>query len=151
MVRSPVAGRINRVLVTTPGSAITAGQPLVEIVPTSGGLAIDARVSAQDIGSVRINQPARIAITAYEQAVHGTLEGRVVTISPDSIIDERTGAVFYEVRVVADRATLNSPTGQRLTIEPGMVAEVNLLGEKRSVLSYILSPITRLGERAFRE
>ena len=151
VVRAPLDGRVNRVLVTTRGSAVGPGAPLLELVPSGGGLLVEARIAAQDIGRVRIDQPARVALTAYDQAVHGTLDGRVVTISPDSLTDERTGEIYYLVRVQTRSETLASATGQSLPVGPGMVAEVSLLGERRSVLSYLLTPITRLSDRALRE
>ena len=79
------------------------------------------------------------------------LEGSVVGISPDAVLEERTGETFYIVRVRTDRNALRNRNGRRMPIGPGMVAEVDLLGDKRTILQYILSPITRLGETAFRE
>lgn len=148
-VRSPLAGRINRVLVTTVGASVAPGQPLVEIVPAEESLLVEARVAPKDIGSVRLGQPAKVNVSAYDSAVYGSLSGAVVAISPDAVADERTGETFYlvQVRTRGDR----TGTGRKLPIGPGMVADVSLLGDKRSVLSYLLSPITRLGERALRE
>jgi adhesin transport system membrane fusion protein len=148
-VRSPLAGRINRVLVTTVGASVSPGQPLVEIVPAEETLLVEARVLPKDIGSVRLGQPAKVDVTAYDASIYGSLSGAVVAISPDAVADERTGETFYlvQVRTRGDRTR----TGRKLAIGPGMVADISLLGDKRSVLSYLLSPITRLGERALRE
>lgn len=151
VLRSPIDGRVNRVLVSTRGSAVSPGQPLVEVVPTEDTLVIEARISPKDIGAVRIGQEAKIGITAYDQTVYGALTGKVVTISPDSIVDEATGEIFYLVRVATEANALAGPGGQKLEIGPGMVADVALLGDKRTVLQYLLSPVTRLSERAFRE
>jgi membrane fusion protein, adhesin transport system len=98
-----------------------------------------------------MGQESKVAITAYDRAVYGTLDGRVVGISPDAVLDERTGLSHYTVRVRTGTNALIHPSGQRLPISPGMVAEVNLLGDSRTVLQYILTPITRLGETALRE
>ncbi|HYJ28802.1 MAG TPA: HlyD family type I secretion periplasmic adaptor subunit [Allosphingosinicella sp.] len=151
IVRSPVRGRVNRVLVTTVGGTIAPGAPLVEIVASEDSLIIEAMVRPQDIASVRMNQPARVNITAYDPSVYGALEGRVVSISPDSLTVERTGESFYTVRVRTSSNALRGRRGEALQIGPGMQAEVNLLGDKRSVLNYLMSPITRLRETAFRE
>ena len=151
VVRSPVRGRVNRVLVTTVGGTVAPGAPLVEIVASRDTLLVEAMVRPQDIGSVRMNQNARVNITAYDPAVYGSLEGRVVSISPDALLDERTGESFYTVRVRTSSNALANPRGRPLQIGPGMVAEVNLLGDKRTILSYLLSPITRLRQTAFRE
>jgi adhesin transport system membrane fusion protein len=151
VIRAPLSGMINRVLVSTRGGSVRAGEPLVEIVPSEESLLIEARVRPADIGSVRLNQHARVAITAYDRSIYGLLEGRVVSISPDAVAEERTGETFYLVRVRTDGNILRNPEGRTAQIGPGMVAEVDLLGDKRTILQYLLSPITRLSEKAFRE
>lgn len=151
VLRAPLAGRVNRVLVTTRGGTVQPGQPLVEIVPSEESLLIEAQVRPQDIAFVRIGQEAKVAITAYDRAVYGTLDGRVVAISPDAVLDERTGETHYVVRVRTAANALIDPGGRPLPIGVGMVAEVDMLGDRRSVLQYLLTPITRLRERAFRE
>jgi len=152
VLRAPLAGRINRVLVTTRGGTIRAGEPVVEIVPSEGSLLIEARVKPDDIAFVRLGQRARVAITAYDRSIYGVLEARVVSISPDAVAEERTGETFYIVRVRTDQAVLRAPGGgPAMPIGPGMVAEVDLIGQKRSVLQYLLTPISRLRETALRE
>src|SRR5690606_17228503 len=83
-VRAPMAGKINRVLVTTVGGTVGPGEPLVEIVPDEETLLIEAMVPPKDIGSVRIGQEAKVDVTAYDPAIYGSLSGRVTAISPDS-------------------------------------------------------------------
>ena len=151
VLRAPVAGRVNRVLVTTPGGTVQPHQPLVEIVPSEDNLLIEAQIKPQDIGSVHIGQMATVGITAYDRAIYGALEGRVISISPDATVVERTGESFYSVRVRTTGNALRDAQGHALPIGAGMVAEVDLLGDDRSILSYILTPITRLRESAFRE
>lgn len=151
VLRAPVAGRVNRVLITTPGGSVQPHQPLVEIVPSEDNLLIEAQIRPQDIGSVHLGQMASVGITAYDRSIYGALEGRVISISPDATVVERTGESFYSVRVRTTGRALRDADGRSLPIGAGMVAEVDLLGDDRSVLSYILTPITRLRESAFRE
>jgi adhesin transport system membrane fusion protein len=148
-VRAPLAGRVNRVLVTTVGGSVGPGAPLVEIAPDRETLLVEAMILPKDIGTVRIGQRAKVDISAYDPAVYGSLSGRVQAISPDAVADERTGQTFYIVQVRTDSDSTG--TGRKLAIGTGMTADISLLGDKRSVLSYLLSPITRLSERAFRE
>jgi membrane fusion protein, adhesin transport system len=150
VVRSPLAGRVNRVLVTTVGGTIAPGAPLVEIVPSEESLLVEVQVRPEDIAWVRSGQDAKINVTAYDQSIYGSLDGQVVSISPDATLNERTGESFYTVRVATNNK-LRDRSGRVLEIGPGMVADVSLLGDKRSVLDYILSPITRLSETALRE
>lgn len=148
-IRAPMTGKVNRVLVTTVGGSVAAGMPIVEIVPSNDALFFEVMVRPGDIGNVGLGQRARIEVTAYNSAVFGTLEGRVTSISPDAVQTEN-GDSFYTVEVQSDGA-LKDQNGKRLRIGSGMMANVSLLGEKRSILSYLFTPITRLSETAFRE
>lgn len=150
-VVAPMDGRINRVAVSTVGGVVGAGAPLVELVPSGDTLLVEAMVAPKDIAAVRIGQPARLNISAYESAVFGAMDGSVITISPDATLDERTGESHYTVRVQAKAGSLRDQHGRTLPIGPGMTVDVNLLGEERSILSYLFTPITRLSERAMRE
>jgi adhesin transport system membrane fusion protein len=151
IVRAPLSGRVNRVLVSTVGGTVRPGDPLVEIVPINDKLMIEAAIDPKDIAFVRLGQLAKTSITAYDSAIYGTLGGKVIGISPDAVLDQRTGASHFIVRVEMDEAGLRDQQGHDLPIGPGMVANVSLLGDKRSVLAYLLTPITRLSETAFRE
>lgn len=150
IIRSPVTGRVNRVLVTTVGGSVAAGSPIAEIVPSNDALYVEAMIRPQDIANVGLGQAATIEITAYNRAIYGTLKGTVTSISPDAVKDEKTGESFYTVELQTGDKLLDRD-GKPLDIGPGMVANVNLLGEKRSILSYIFTPITRLKETAFRD
>jgi adhesin transport system membrane fusion protein len=151
VLRAPLAGRINRVLVTTRGGTIRPGEPVVEIVPSNESLVIEVQIHPSDIAFVRIGQPAHVAITAYDRSVYGVLDGTVTTISPDATVNERTGESYYTVKVRTNVNFLRDTAGRQMPIGVGMTAEVDLLGEKRTILQYIHSPIARLGETALRE
>jgi adhesin transport system membrane fusion protein len=150
VIRAPLPGKVNRVLVTTVGSAVGPGAPMVEIVPSEETLLVEAMVRPQDIGWVHIGQKAKVSITAYDPSIYGSLKGVVTAISPDATVNEKTGESHYIVQV---RTTKNAlvHNGRLLPIGTGMIADISLLGDKRSVLAYILTPITRLNETAFRE
>jgi adhesin transport system membrane fusion protein len=150
-VKAPLAGTVNRVLVTTVGAAISPGAPLVEIVPSEESLLVETLIRPQDIGTVRMAQKAKVNVTAYDPSVYGGLDGTVVAISPDAVLNERTGESFYTVQVRTASNALKDKQGKPLQIGTGMVADVSLLGDKRTVLEYILSPLTKLRDTAFRE
>lgn len=150
IIRAPMSGKVNRVLVTTVGGSVRAGEAIAEIVPSEKALYVEAQVKPSDIALVRLGQPAMVEITAYNASIFGKLDGKVTAISPDATINEKTGESFYTVEVQTV-STLVDADGRPLPIGPGMVANVSLLGEKRSVLSYLFTPITRLAETAFRE
>jgi adhesin transport system membrane fusion protein len=150
VIRAPMSGKVNRVLVTTVGGTVSAGMPIAEIVPSHDALYVEAMVKPSDIANIRLGQKAAVEITAYNSAIYGKLDGAVTSISPDAVLNEKTGESFYTVEVETTDH-LRDQAGKILTIGPGMVANVNLLGDKRSILSYIFTPITRLSENAFRE
>jgi adhesin transport system membrane fusion protein len=150
VVRAPLPGRVNRVLITTIGSAVGPGAPLVEIVPSEETLLVETQVRPQDIAWVRMGQKAKVSITAYDPSIYGSLDGVVSAISPDATLNEKTGESFYTVQVRTARNALEK-NGRRMPIGTGMIADVSLLGDKRTILNYILSPITKLSETAFRE
>jgi adhesin transport system membrane fusion protein len=150
-IRSPIAGTVQRVLVATIGGAVAPGAPLVEVVPGGDTLVIEAQVRPEDIAFVHTGQKAAVKLTAYDSSVYGALQGKVDRISPDAVINERSGEGHFLVRVVTGASALKAPDGAGVPIAAGMVAEVSFIGRKRSVLSYILNPVTKLSENAFRE
>ena len=124
---------------------------LVEIVPSEESLLVETMIRPQDIAFVRTGQKAKVNITAYDPSIYGALDGLVTAISPDAVLNEKTGESFYTVQVRTTSNALKDKAGKPLPIGTGMVADVSLLGDKRTVLEYILSPIAKLGQTAFRE
>ena len=145
-VKSPVRGRVQRLLANTVGGVVQPGKDIVEIVPLDDTLVLEARVAPKDIAFIRPGQAATVKFTAYDFAIYGGLEAKVENISPDTVVDER-GNAFYLVRVRTDRASFND----KLPIIPGMTAEVDVLTGKKSVLSYLLKPLLKVQAYALRE
>ena len=148
-VRSPVTGTINRLLVNTVGGVIQPGMDLVEIVPLEDTLVVEAKIKPSDIAFLRPNQEAKVKFTAYDFTIYGGLEAKLEHISADSITDEM-GNSFYLVRL---RTTKNylGPESDPLPIIPGMVASVDILTGKKTILAYLLKPVLRAKYMALRE
>lgn len=149
VVRSPVRGTIKQIKVKTVGGVIQPGMDLIEIVPADDSLLVDAKVVPSDIAFIHPGQKASVKLTAYDFSIHGGLEAHVLLISPDTIEDQ-DGNSYYEVRLKTDSASLGSGRNA-LPIIPGMTVEVDILTGKKSVLDYILKPILKTQELAFRE
>ena len=145
-IKSPVKGTINRLLVTTVGGVLQPGKEIVEIVPSDDALLLEARISPKDIGFLRPGLPAMVRFTAYDFAIYGGLDAVIDHIAADTVTDE-DGNAFYLVRV----RTLKSSLGKSMPIIPGMVAEVDIMTGKKSILSYLLKPVTRAKAHAFTE
>jgi len=148
-VRSPVYGTINRLLVNTVGGVIQPGMDLIEIVPLEDTLLIEARIKPADIAFLRPNQEAMVKLTAYDYSIYGGLEANLEHISADSITDEK-GNSYYLVRLRTKKSYLG-PESDPLPIIPGMVASVDILTGKKTILSYLLKPVLRAKYMALRE
>lgn len=149
-LRAPIGGTVNRVLVATVGGSVRPGEPLIEIVPNDDSLVVEAEIKPADIAFVHLGQRATVKLTAYDYSVYGSLPARIEQISPDAVINERTGEGHFTVRV-RTLGALHAQDGAALPIGAGMVAQVDLLGHKRSILSYLLTPVSKLRDNAFRE
>lgn len=145
-VKSPVRGRVQRLLAHTVGGVVQPGRDLVEIVPLDDALVLEARVAPKDIAFVRPGQAAMVKFSAYDFAIYGGLEATVDSISPDTVADER-GNAFYLVRV----RTAKAGFGAQRPIIPGMTAQVDVLTGRKTVLSYLLKPVLKIRDQALRE
>jgi adhesin transport system membrane fusion protein len=148
-VRSPVTGTINRLLVNTVGGVIQPGMDLVEIVPLEDTLVIEAKVKPSDIAFLRPNQEAKVKFTAYDFTIYGGLKAKLEHISADSITDEKDNS-YYLVRLRTNRNYLG-PESDPLPIIPGMIASVDILTGKKTILAYLLKPVLRAKYMALRE
>lgn len=148
-VRAPVAGIVKTLHVNTIGQVVKPGSDLVEIVPVNDTLLVEARIRPQDIAFLRPGQPALVKITAYDFSLYGGLDGQVEQIGADSITDEK-GETFYLIRVRTGSNQLRH--GDRnLPIIPGMVAQVDVKTGSKTVLTYIIKPLTRMRQDALHE
>jgi adhesin transport system membrane fusion protein len=146
-IRSPVNGTVKQLKVNTVGGVVQPGKDVIELVPSDDALLLEARVAPKDIAFLKPGQKAMVKFTAYDYAIYGSLEATLELISADSVLDEK-GNAFFLVRV----RTLSTTIGaQKLPIIPGMVAEVDILTGKKSVLTYLLKPILRAQARAMTE
>ncbi len=143
LVRSPVAGIVNRVYVSTVGGVIQPGEPIVDIVPNDDALVVEAKIRPADIAFLRPGQEVILKFTAYDFSIYGGLEGEVVHISADTIQDEIDKEHYYMIKVRNTGGMLKSG-GKELSIIPGMVTEVDILTGRRTVLQYLTKPLHRM-------
>ncbi|MBF0621828.1 MAG: HlyD family type I secretion periplasmic adaptor subunit [Magnetococcales bacterium] len=148
-VRSPVRGAVIRVRVNTIGQVVRSGMDLVEIMPLDDSLLIEAQIRPQDIAFIRPGQQTMVKFTAYDFSIYGGLFGILEHISADTITDEQ-GENFYQIQVRTKENHLKK-AGRVLPIIPGMVATVDILTGKKSVLDYLLKPILKAKHTAMRE
>ena len=147
-LRSPVRGTVKRILLKK-GSVAKPAETIMEILPTDGALLVEAKFSPVDRGFLFVNQPAMVKVSAYEFSIYGGLEATVIKISEDTI-DDKKGEPWYEVQFLTKRSSILY-RGEELAILPGMTVTVDVLTDKKSVLSHILAPIRKAMQIAMTE
>ncbi|WP_218572134.1 HlyD family type I secretion periplasmic adaptor subunit [Pseudomonas xionganensis] len=149
LVTSPVRGIVKQLLVNTIGGVIQPGSDLVEIVPLDDNLLVEARIRPQDIAFLHPGQEAMVKFTAYDYTIYGGLKAELEQIGADTVTDDE-GNSFYEIKLRTERSHLGTEESPLLII-PGMVASVDIITGKKSVLNYLLKPIIRARAEALRE
>jgi membrane fusion protein, adhesin transport system len=148
-VYSPDEGIIQKIFFNTIGGVIKPGDNLVEVVPTGENLLIETKIKPSDIAFIHYNQDAKVKFTAYDYAIYGGLDGKVIKISADTEMDEDKKS-FYKLQIQASNNHLEK-NGKEFPIIPGMVVNVDILTGKKSILDYILKPILRAKQYTFTE
>ena len=152
LIRAPMHGIVKTIANKTVGGVVQPGGPMVEMVPVEDTLLIETRLKPSDIAFVHMGQRALVKATAYDYSIFGGLEGRIEYVSADSIVPQtpQQGEPYYVAHV---RTSSNAIVyhGRKLAISPGMLASVDIITGKRSVLYYLTKPINRARERAMTE
>ncbi len=150
---APTEGKVNNINITTIGGVVKPGEVIMEILPTSSDLIVEAKVSPADIANVKLGQAATVKLDAYDYTIFGAMQGTVDFISPDSLMEQtRNGEQpYYRVRIKIVGAQF-AKRGNEIVIKPGMTASVDIKARERTVLSYITKPLVKtlsegLGEK----
>ena len=149
-VRSPVDGVINQLNYVTADAYVSTGDVLLEIVPTGSDLIVETRINPKDIAEIVVGQEVKISLTAYDPSRYGRIDGNVLSISADAISDQQTGEQFY-LADVSISGMLYEDNGTEVTLLPGMVASIDVLSGKRTILDYFWQPIARTKDKALRD
>nr|WP_189661217.1 HlyD family type I secretion periplasmic adaptor subunit [Pseudomonas carnis] len=150
LVTSPVRGIVKQLLVNTVGGVIQPGSDMVEIVPLDDTLLVEAKIRPQDIAFLHPGQEAVVKFTAYDYTVYGGLKAKLERIGADTITDEDKKTTYYMITLRTDRSHLGTDE-KPLLIIPGMVASVDIITGKKSILSYLLKPIIKARAEALHE
>lgn len=151
VIRAPMEGIVSRLNFRTPGGFVNTGDVILELVPTGEALIVEAKIMPQDISRIRVDDAVRIRLSTYDSAKYGSVDGRVIRISPDAVVDEQNGGMSHYLVDVAIEGELRLETGELVTFIPGMTATVDVLSGKRTVLEYFWQPIARVQELALRD
>jgi HlyD family secretion protein len=148
-LRSPQDGVVHQLAVHTVGGIVGAGEQLMLIVPVNDKLFVEAHIARNDIDQVTPGQPAILRLSAFNKQTTPELTGILVKVSPDLSVDERTGTAFYTARIALPAVEVARL--DRLVLAPGMPVEVFLPSTRRTILSYLIKPVSDQIERSFRE
>ncbi len=149
LINSPVTGVVKIMHINTIGGVVQPGKEIMDILPTGDTLVVEVRVHPKDIAFIYPDQRAVVKLTAYDFSIYGGLNGKVIRISPDSIT-ESDGTTYYNVLIETDRNYLGTKDSP-LKLIPGMVVDSDIITGKKSILSYIMGPVLKTTENAFKE
>lgn len=146
---SPVDGTVSQLAIHTAGGVVEAAKPVMVIVPDGGALVADVKILNRDVGFVRVGQPVAVKLEAFPFTRYGALAGRIENLGSDAVEDEKLGLV-YPARISLD---LPRSPGRNDKIKPnvGMQVTADIRTGRRSILSYLLSPIDEASQEAGRE
>ncbi|MCG5240585.1 HlyD family type I secretion periplasmic adaptor subunit [Azospirillum doebereinerae] len=148
-MRAPLDGIVKTLAVSTKGAVVKAGETVVELVPRDGKLVVDARLPVQDIGYVRADQPVVVTLAGSDASRFGHIEGRVRTISPDTLLDANKQS-YYKVRVELP-VTSFAYGGKTYELFPGVRVTCSILTGRRTILDYVFSPVLNGLQHAMQE
>lgn len=149
-VRSPVKGIVRDIKIKTIGGVVRGGEEIMQIVPFEDTLVVEANILPSDVAFIHPGQEASVKVTAYDYAIYGSLEGKLLEISADTVHDPEQKMSFYHVFLRTDKNYLEHE-GKKLPIIPGMTVEVDILTGSRTVMEYMLKPIIKGFSTAFKE
>jgi adhesin transport system membrane fusion protein len=152
-LEAPTDGIVKNIRLTTIGGVLRPGDEVLQIVPTGEKLIIEAKVSPTDIAYVRIGQSATVKFDAYDSSIYGSAQGKVIYISPDTLTEQKSQGdqVYYRVHVSVDTKMLRPRPNEKIEIQPGMTATVEIKTGRNTVLKFLLKPITKTVSDSFGE
>jgi adhesin transport system membrane fusion protein len=152
-LNSPSKGVVKSIRVTTLGGVVRSGDTVMELLPTGGeGLILEAKVYPADIAFISVGQSASVKLDAFDASIYGGFTGEVIYVSPDTLSEEtqRGPQPYYRVHVRIGAKDFIGKNAAPMEVRPGMTAEVNLKVGRRSILSYIVNPVSKVMGAALR-
>jgi multidrug efflux pump subunit AcrA (membrane-fusion protein) len=148
VVTAPVTGLVKGIKINTVGAVVKPGEPLMEIVPTSKTLVVEAHIGASDIGNVAVGQRVKVKVSSYDYGRYGVVDGTLEFITATTFTDEK-GEKYYRGRIVLDSDHVGTHT--EMKILPGMTVQAGIITGRKSVMEYLLKPIQRSMKDALSE
>ncbi|HET8726856.1 MAG TPA: HlyD family type I secretion periplasmic adaptor subunit, partial [Alphaproteobacteria bacterium] len=150
VITAPIDGVVHELAIHTVGGVVQPAETLMLIVPDHDRLVGEVKLNPSDIDQLYPGQDVAIHFTAFDRATTPALEGRLASISPDLVQDQRTGAMYYAGRIETSEAELAKLGAEDLKLVPGMPLDAFIRTQDRTILSYLLKPLSDQLDRAFR-
>lgn len=139
LIASPVDGIVKQMYIFTKGGVVKPGQTIIDIIPSGDELVVDAKLPIGDVGYVQVGQPVTIRLASSESRRFDNLKGKVIFVTPDTILDTETGEPYYKVRIKTNRNYFKRGNLQ-YKLYPGMQVVASIITGKRTVMSYLVDP-----------
>jgi adhesin transport system membrane fusion protein len=153
-LRAPMAGIVKNVRITTLGGVIRPSEEVMQIVPLEDNLIIEAKAPPKDVAFLKLGLMTNIKIDAYDYTVYGSLKGKLIYISPDTLSEDlkQGEQAYYRIQVQTDGKRFSGKPNEDLEIQPGMTATVEIKTGHNTILKYLMKPVIKtmnesLGER----
>jgi adhesin transport system membrane fusion protein len=151
---APMAGLVKSIRVNTLGGVVRQGDEILQILPTESDLIVEAKVKPSDMANLKVGLPSNVKLDAYDSSIFGSMIGKVTYISPDSLTEEtKVGpSIYYRVKIAIDKKEFKGDMADQIEVRPGMTATIDIKTGNRSVLSFLLKPLSKtfgdaMGER----
>lgn len=153
VIYAPMDAIVKNIIITTKGAKVRPGDVILELVPSSDKLIVEAKFHPRDLSFIQIGQKAALKLDAYDYSIYGIFHGIVKYISPDALIEKtQKGEEFYfRVQIELDTKELITKNGRKIEISPGMTANIDIVTGERTVFDYLAKPIVKTMSESFQE
>ena len=153
VIYAPMDAIVKNILITTKGAKVRPGDVILELVPSSDKLIIEAKFQPKDLSFIQIGQKAAVKLDAYDYSIYGIFHGVVKYISPDALVEktQKGEELYFRVQIELDTKELNAKNGKKIEISPGMTANIDIITGERTVFDYLAKPIVKTLSESFQE
>jgi len=150
---APMAGLVKSIRVTTLGGVVRQGDEILQILPTESDLIVEAKIKPSDMANLKVGLPSKVKLDSYDPSIFGSMLGKVTYISPDSLTeDTKTGPmIYYRVKIAIDKKEFKGERADQIEVRPGMTATADIKTGSRSVLTFLLKPLSKTFDNAMGE
>lgn len=153
VIYAPMDAIVKNIIITTKGAKVRPGDVILELVPSSDKLIVEAKFHPRDLSFIQIGQKAAVKLDAYDYSIYGIFHGIVKYISPDALLEktQKGDELYFRVQIELDTKELITKNGRKIEISPGMTANIDIVTGERTVFDYLAKPIVKTMSESFQE